>query len=44
MSEEQRTSNSPELIKLHNVIAEICVDVANGLDPVRGMSKVMGVI
>ena len=44
MPEIERPSNSPELIRLHNIVAEICVDVANGLDPVRGMVKVMAVI
>ena len=44
MAEKETTSNSPELIRFRNAVAEICVDVANGLDPSRGMAKVMGVI
>ena len=44
MPETERTSVPPEMLKFHNRLMEICVDVVNGLDPVRGMTKVMAVI
>jgi len=44
MTDTTMTSKLEGLVKIHGAVEEICIDVTKGLDPARGMYKVMSVM